>query len=259
MSKTNFILSFVDKPLQQIISTSLGKPADEEVKGVLPINDQLSNFFDNEYFFQRRFKLEKDESYRHPIPYGVFYRVNANNEPEYFVYQRTPATSEGRLAGNLSIGVGGHIEAAEHFNLARETSDESQSHVLSFYEIINRCLGRELDEEFVFEHDITDDHGDEKITVPRIMINSDNGVDRFHLGLVPFTRLPNSAHNPSAREDDNIAVGFYTKAQLLEDELFSKLESWSQLILKSEHDQYFRLNTVTEEVVEVEDTQEDQV
>lgn len=59
------------------------------------------------YEFKLREKIEKNENYKQPIPYGVI--INKQKK-EVFLYERgTKEYKEKRLAKKLSIGIGGHV------------------------------------------------------------------------------------------------------------------------------------------------------
>ncbi len=217
--KKEFIMTYRDTPLQALLASAgcekgiIDYPADSE---------NLQHYLDHDFYFERRYKLENNTSCRHPIPYGVFYRMNSENVPEYFVYQRTKVTGESRLAGKHSIGIGGHIEAS---NVFEHDDVEGLNKIMEFE------LSREFDEEFGYIFNMDDPScANELVFVPRYLINSDFEQDRFHLGLVPFTRLPDSITGVTSKEDDQIAVGFFTYEQIRE-RYYDNLESWSQLIM----------------------------
>lgn len=56
-----------------------------------------------QYFLARRL-VEDDPTYKQLIPYQLFC-----SDRRYFVYRRGGGVGEGRLAGRLSVGIGGHI------------------------------------------------------------------------------------------------------------------------------------------------------
>jgi predicted NUDIX family phosphoesterase len=63
-------------------------------------------------YFGRREELEKSLTEIHPIPYIVFERPDHS----VYQYQRGKDTEEGRLAGDDSVGVGGHVEQRDAVN-----------------------------------------------------------------------------------------------------------------------------------------------
>ncbi len=80
--------------------------------------------------FLTRSRAEKDVSHKQLIPYQLFCF-----QEYYFVYRRGGGVGEGRLAGRLSVGIGGHINrqdvdgelltpAAYRAALLRERSEE---------------------------------------------------------------------------------------------------------------------------------------
>lgn len=58
--------------------------------------------------FHPRGFMEEDFSYKQIIPYLVF-----THEGTYFLMQRRANASEQRLAGKMSLGIGGHIRASD--------------------------------------------------------------------------------------------------------------------------------------------------
>ncbi|MDZ7641998.1 MAG: phosphoesterase [Desulfurivibrio sp.] len=84
-----------------------------------------------QYFLARRW-VEDDPAYKQLIPYQLFCSGH-----RYFVYRRGGGVGEGRLAGRLSVGIGGHINrhdaggdrlttAAYQQALLRERQEELQ-------------------------------------------------------------------------------------------------------------------------------------
>ncbi len=62
-------------------------------------------------YFLSRPAVEYDPSYKQIIPYQLFRCQN-----RFFVYQRGGGVGEGRLAGRLSVGIGGHINSEDAKN-----------------------------------------------------------------------------------------------------------------------------------------------
>lgn len=157
-------------------------------------------------YFLPRSLAENDPSYKQLIPYQLFYR----NE-SFFVYQRGKKVGEQRLAGRLSLGIGGHINrgdapgntltlAAYHAALARERQEELAG--------LPSCHPRFIG-----------------------LINDDsNPVSSVHLGAVHLTILPQGA-DPTIRtaSEDLHSHGFWTVATI--DQSATRFEGWSLLAL----------------------------
>lgn len=80
------------------------------------------------YQWMKRGNIEDDSKYKHPIRYAIV--VNPTTS-KVFVYQRAGGHDENRLAGNWSLGVGGHVEKKDPIgenpiaeSMSRETSEE---------------------------------------------------------------------------------------------------------------------------------------
>ncbi|WP_025909337.1 NUDIX domain-containing protein [Priestia flexa] len=145
---------------------------------------------------------EINEEYKQPIPYVVIKRGN-----QVFGYARLSGGGESRLHDSWSLGYGGH---------ANPTDDEK------FEDVIMTNLQRELEEEL----DIQAISQELKLIG---LINDDSGVGLHHLGLLYTLELDYKA-TIEVREKDQIE-GFWLNVQDLKNEdVYPKLESWSQFV-----------------------------
>ncbi len=249
--KTEFIATYPEAKLQELITNSRWQinhdssvPEFSHLRTLIEVSPDMKEFLDHDYFFQRRYKLEKDTNFRHPISYGVFFtELGETKEPGYLLYQRTKLAGEDRLHGKKSIGIGGHVDMNEVSALI-----DIGVNVPSLQDIITACQLRELNEEFAFGYGAVDKN-DSLVQIDvspiQLLINSNNGVDQFHLGAVSFTKLApvedvsgtapiNSDTDPllvDSKEEDNIFLKFATLAELIELRNNGELESWSEILV----------------------------
>lgn len=105
--------------------------------------------------FLPRYLMEEDDAYKQIIPYLVF-----RHKHRYFLMQRSHKSSEKRLGGRYTLGIGGHIRQED---IAHES--------------IEGWATREFHEEILYNGSMT--------IVPLGMLNDDTDlVGRVHLGFV---------------------------------------------------------------------------
>jgi predicted NUDIX family phosphoesterase len=149
-----------------------------------------------------RRKAEHSPRYRQIIPYVVL-----RFDDELFTYRRGSTGGEERLTGLLSIGVGGHIEAADLGGGSLWASYLS-------------AMRREVAEEV----DIGTDFEDRVVAV----INDvSTPVGLVHIGILHEWRLRAPIVLP--RESSIIEAGFRSMVEVKE--AVTKLEVWSQIAL----------------------------
>lgn len=211
-------------------------------------------------FFLRRSWCEKDTDFLQLIPYVVFHRTTLNGEKEVFVYQRTKLVGEERLAGNYSIGIGGHINMSAMYNpvlkgrpsTTFEGKDCAGVVWNDFWETLYQGTMKELDEEVL----ITvpgNTMGTFSDTVPasnvltkeKLMENTQFFIDysgddtnKVHLGAIIGVELSARA-DVTMLEEELKGLGWKTIDALLDEHedlvaLQEKgLESWSESIIRS--------------------------
>lgn len=152
------------------------------------------------YQVMRRGDAEENPDYKQPIPYAVIRRGDG-----YFAYKRLGGGGEARLHGRLSIGVGGHMNAAGQAG--------------TFKDVLSVNLRRELNEELAIS-------GAKGLSFRTIgLINDDAAeVGRVHIGILVAIDLPVTA-DVSVREKDKLEGQWLHLDQLLAEK--DKLESWS--------------------------------
>lgn len=147
--------------------------------------------------FEPRAEVESDPRWKQVIPYLV-----VRDGPRYFLMQRTRGGADARLHDLWSIGVGGHVNPADGGimgGLLREWREEIEAR----FEPQPRFVG---------------------------LLNDDTTeVGRVHLGVV---FAADAAKRPLAiRETSKLSGAFATADQVRA--VADRLETWSQLVLKS--------------------------
>lgn len=157
-------------------------------------------------YFLPRSRAENDPSYKQLIPYQLFRRGDG-----FFVYQRGKKVGEQRLAGRLSLGIGGHIN-----------SDDAGNFLLS-PQNYQEALHRERCEELVGLPSC------DPLFIGLINDDSD-AVSAVHLGAVHLSILPAEAA-PTIRGagEDLQSQGFWTAAAIKQEA--NRFERWSLLAL----------------------------
>jgi len=133
-------------------------------------------------------------------------------------YRRTPKTEEQRLRELCSIGIGGHVNVADHSQFSLFGSDAGYS-----IEFIRDAASREVLEEISLESRTT---GDMELTC---FINDDsNDVGRVHFGVVWQIAIEDA--EVSVKGTRGIGeLEFHPLTHLVSNR--EQFESWSQLLI----------------------------
>lgn len=186
----------------------------------------------------QRLGLEHDVAFRQILPYTVLAQSpqpGVDHASDVITaYQRTNKIGESRLAGDFSIGAGGHIDVADLIFDDKSVVDVKQT--------IFRALLRELIEEFIF----VKEDGETRATpeellaaltfTPAGFIRDDaNTVGRVHLGLINVVYFPTNwvayVRPPEEGEEaEHLDAGSGTPGYILSKG--SKFENWSQILLE---------------------------
>lgn len=173
----------------------------------------------------RRRRLEESNLFRHPIPYALIHRYNeAKNQIEFFIYQRTKQVGEQLLAGNHSIGGGGHPEAQSMRFYPNWTLNAKEAMISSLVD--------ELDEEFIWGGKTFQELvRDTAITFSQEgFIRDDvNEVGRQHLGIVYSIGVPPHI-DVECREAELLTVGWRTLEEIVDPASGFNLERWSYIL-----------------------------
>lgn len=170
------------------------------------IKPDLEQIFSLPQHFLRRGDAEHDPAYKQIIPYQLF-----SCRDKFFVYQRGSGVGEGRLAGRLSLGIGGHIN----------TEDADRNHLT--IETYNNALLREREEELICK--------DNFITSFAGWINDDSDlVGQVHLGAVHCCEVHDEKSLKIREHGEDIHSCGWWQAHKIKDQK-QKFEKWSLLAL----------------------------
>lgn len=188
------------------------------VQGMNPISvEALSAVATPHLVLGCRESLEKDESNRQFILYAVPMRSNGRTgKAEFFAYRRGKGVGEGRLLGNVSVGIGGHVDLADVVH--------SES-VINLNSTIGIALTREIKEEVKFSG------GECELDLfsAGLLLDDSNEVGRVHLGVVMGLLLPDHIDMDCA-EPELDTLGFMTAEELLSGTY--PLENWTRIVLE---------------------------
>ena len=158
----------------------------------------------------QREMAETDPTYRQIIPY-VMARDEENN---ILAYRRLKGVGESRLAGKISIGVGGHIDGPD---LCYHESGR-----IDVEKTIESAAVREIEEEF--DLPIQNAHLN---TIGYLFDNSDL-VGQVHMGVLMIMDVEGVVPPVESREADLQVMGWINKIESPED-----FENWSLAAGKS--------------------------
>lgn len=163
---------------------------------------RYENNLNMEVYQERRSLLEYNPVYRHPIPYVI-----VKNKDKYFFILREAGSGETMLIGKKGM-VGGHVSIEDI------KKDENIEHS------IIRGLYRELEE----EAGITDDMIS-NIEL-RGLIKSNEGVDRYHLGLIYEIEINTT---DIKAEEEGVLTGIWIDKEDLSSH-YNSFESWAKIV-----------------------------
>jgi predicted NUDIX family phosphoesterase len=147
---------------------------------------------------------EKDPTWKQLLPYAVA----MDESGLIYCYTRGSAGAEGRLHGNISIGLGGHVDVAP-------APGESLKDVL-----VAEC-NRELMEEAGLPSANIDFLG--------LICDPTNDVGQVHIGLLTVRRITAAEKGAMMEEAGIVEKGeFVTLDYLQREENFARLENWSK-------------------------------
>lgn len=171
---------------------------------------ELSGQLDKYYI--PRYVAETSSELIHPIPYFMV----QNEKGDILLYQRGKGVGESRLAGNHSIGFGGHVELEKdgiggYFDL------------LNIAECIESAFINELNEELTFTCYKRTDY------YTKIIYDSTDEVGKVHLGIAGVVVVKSATIN----EPELIDCGWHSKQQLIDMQATGEinLENWSKILL----------------------------
>ena len=164
---------------------------------------------------------EGDRNYRQILPYTVLAWRGKETPHILSAYRRAVGAGESRLAGNVSIGYGGHVDLVDV---------EHHKSILNFGATIDKSLQRELSEEVhVFAA-----NGDkiETSLLPNpefvgLILDDSNDVGKLHVGYLQVIWLPEGTKVQAVAEDGLIDLETFTADDLLDSDYV--VESWSRI------------------------------
>jgi predicted NUDIX family phosphoesterase len=190
-------------------------------------------------------KKEGDPKYKQLLPYMIARQLQADGTYLYFPYRRTKQVGESRLAGNGSLGYGGHIDLEDVV---------STKSVIDLRATILKSAWREAFEEFTLKPTadnnevLTNDHYKNAISFGDLFIvDNSNDVGELHLGIIMYFDVP-QGWTLEASEDELAKLPPMTAEEMLADPTFNP-ENWTRIYL--EH--------VASEPAKVEEQQADPV
>lgn len=189
----------------------------EDTKSVW-IHD-LSEFRDLDFNVEPRSSCETDFSKLQIIPYIT---LQDQATKEIFTYQRGKASGEQRLAGRVSIGLGGHMEIISATGDLIETIAEEGSRELA------EEVGLQVDP-LVFSELISQG----KVA---LMYNNQSEVDRVHLAVSIILPVDKEVIMSKPHEADIITRGqwlTFEKLQEMGQTSEVEIEFWSQMVLSA--------------------------
>lgn len=171
-----------------------------------------------------RNRLETDKRYKQLLPYVIVRQVGKDNILRYQPYRRTSGVGESRLAGNVSIGYGGHIDVNDVLSDTSSVIDLSLSLAIA--------IQRELDEEIKITNLVHTEVSDvASIDFANLFIIDDsNDVGQVHLGIVVYCDIPTDI-KIHTKEDELVSMAPMTLEELLNSEL--PLENWTKIFLEN--------------------------
>jgi predicted NUDIX family phosphoesterase len=204
---------------------------------VLPVADlgiAGDDLFNQDLWFGPRPSLEKVGcGFIHPIVYAVVF----NEDSQVLVYKR-PDKGEGenRLAGNMSCGIGGHIEL--------DDQDTDSDETYEFLATANIALDRELAEELRLE--LPTEEVDLVFSMPEGLIyDTSNEVGKVHLGLMYCIEIENNDTleilEPGRVDESIEAPAFMDIEEAL---ALPNLENWSKIALTFLAQEFAALETL---------------
>ena len=162
--------------------------------------------------FKPRSKVESDETYKQIIVYCII--TNGSG-----IYRYARVGGEGRLVGEYSIGIGGHVNISDSM-----LSDFSR------VEAIDQAVRREVSEE-VYSTDT--DVYDYLLSIPvfntvGVINDNSNPVGRVHLGVVVLLDIEDMT---IINKDENIHQAGFASFEEISDSI-EDYEKWSQILIE---------------------------
>ena len=174
-------------------------------------------------FFMPRPAAEQEPRYKQVIPYVILAYGDS-----VFSYVRGRSSTEGRLVGLRSIGIGGHISDKDAALPGLELHNEAR--VSGLHRLYIDAVRREAEEEVSIDceyeaHEVA------------VLNDDQQEVGRVHFGIVHVFRL--GAPRVSKKERLVSEAGFVSAAELAPS--IAEFEGWSQICIRAICDGSLRL------------------
>lgn len=210
MSKPQFIIGIKN-------DTLMGKLGLKD--GLSPVDvSQIVHLLQEGVVIGQREALESDESVRQVLPYVILSQFDESaGVMKYIPYRRTKLVGESRLAGNVSVGFGGHIDLGDVIH---------HENVINLVATIGQAVGRELQEEVIFTGM---DGADLSLFSVGVLLDQSDAVGRVHMGVIMNAQLP-SGVTALCAEAELESMQPMSAEELLTSGL--PLESWTRIALE---------------------------
>lgn len=173
---------------------------------------------------------EFDGGYRQMLPYIVL----KDSNDRIFAYQRGKGVGESRLAGEKSIGFGGHVDLLD-------LSFDANS-VVNIHQTFIRGMIREITEELCFlDNRGIPVYGEALMSVASFgilgLINDEtNNVGRDHLGIAVGIEVP-EGFTVRVVDQELVELGWVDAGQIVDESMDSEhaigeFENWSKILLE---------------------------
>jgi predicted NUDIX family phosphoesterase len=159
--------------------------------------------------------LEEDENFLQPIPYIVVRRGN-----QLLAYTRSSKGGEDRLHAKVSVGFGGHVDAADLVVNGDGIIDLRAT-------LLDAC-SREIDEELGIL--LSSDTLSAVMKFTHLIQSDANAVDRVHIGFVGVLDLNSLPEGKALKFEDTIENAEFLTLSELGDGT-RNLESWTALLV----------------------------
>ncbi len=169
-----------------------------------------------------QFEYKGDRTRLQLLPYYVL-RFWDGSDYRYFMYQRGKGVGEARLAGNDSIGYGGHVDLADMI---------ATNSIIDLRETLRVSAERELAEELIVLNPEGEAVNIGDVVHPQfrgLIYDKSNNVGMVHLGLVFVADLP-VGFSVIPNEVELIPRLPMTASEILEND---NAESWTKIVANS--------------------------
>lgn len=188
------------------------------------------------FHFGTRRDLEDNVDFLQPVHYITFYKDCEDGQRRYWAYRRTSKIGEDKLAGNASVGWGGHPELTD---LVLHHDDHMEPMpVPNILATLAKAATREMAEEVRFISKLPG--GDEGLNTINLaglsptyfILDRSNPVGSVHLALSTLIPLMPDTEHRVGEPDEHIDQGLLTAEELLSGDY--PLENWTRLVLMAE-------------------------